>query len=91
MARHHESKKSHMGMGGHYEGREGRRYEEMLSGGMISEDHSAIANMPQNVMIKPYPKSRHYMGEGLDDTINGIDKQMEEDAPRGRNYAPHKF
>jgi hypothetical protein len=89
MARHHHSKKHHEQ--GHYEGHENRRHQEMHDGGMITEDHSAIANMPQEVMIKPYPKARHYMDEGMDDTIRGIDRQMEEDSPKGRNNMPHKF
>lgn len=61
---------------GHYEGAEGKRRQEMMDGMMIKEDHSAIANMPQGVVIRPYPKSEHYMPESLDDTIKGVDHQM---------------
>ncbi len=72
MAKRHHS-------GGHYEGHEGRRRQEMADGGMIHEDHSAIANMPQNVMMKPYPKEGNYMPEDLNDTLVGVDKQMSAD------------
>ncbi len=60
---------------GNYEGRESRRTQEMQDAGMIREDHSAIANMPQNVIMRPYPMENDYTPEGLDDTISGIDRQ----------------
>lgn len=61
---------------GHYEGMHDRRRQEMQDAGMIHEDHSAIANMPQHVMIKPYSKNHDYLPEDLDDTISGIDRQI---------------
>jgi hypothetical protein len=63
-------------MGGYYEGAEPRRRQEMEDAGMIREDHSAIANLPQNVSMKPYPKEGGYLPEDLDDTLRGIDRQM---------------
>jgi hypothetical protein len=60
---------------GNYEGMQSRRTQEMQDAGMIREDHSAIANMPQNVIMRPYPTDRDYTPEGLDDTISGIDRQ----------------
>jgi hypothetical protein len=75
----------------HYAGRESRRHEEMRDGGMIHEDHSAIANMPQEVMMKPYPKTGPYMPENLDDTIRGVDKQMDmDDSKRRQHMHPKK-
>jgi len=71
------AKRYHESMRGDYEGREGRRRQEMMDGMMIKEDHSKIANLPQEVMIKDWPKTRAYLGEGLDDTIRGIDRQMD--------------
>ena len=69
--RHHHS--------GHYSGMEARRHQEMQDAGMLHEDHSAVANMPQNVMMKPWPSAGHYMPEDvLDDTIRGVDRQMGE-------------
>jgi predicted solute-binding protein len=43
---------------------------------MISEDHSAMANLPQQVIMKYYPKSPYGVNSELDDTIRGIDKQI---------------
>jgi hypothetical protein len=72
---HHHSKNSYK-MGGYYEGETSRRRQEMEDAGMIREDHSAVANLPQNVMMKPYPKEGGYLPEDLDDTLRGIDRQM---------------
>ena len=76
---------------GYYEGEEGRRTQEMQDGGMIREDRSAVANLPQNVMYKAYPKDRDYMPEDLDDTIRGIDKQINlDDSKRDKRMMPKK-
>jgi hypothetical protein len=65
------------GMSGeHYAGAEPRRRQEMEDAGMIHEDHNAVANLPQNVMMKYYPKEGGYTPEDLDDTIRGVDRQM---------------
>lgn len=43
---------------------------------MVREDHSEIANLPQGVVYKEYPKmpmgGRYY----LDDTIEGVDDNL---------------
>ena len=76
---------------GHYEGRSARRHEEMRDAGMITEDHNAIANLPQQVMIKMYPKNGPYMPEPLDDTIRGVDMQMDyDDGKRRQHFYPKK-
>lgn len=75
----------------HYAGMEPRRRQEMEDAGMISEDHNAIANLPQEVMFKKYPKTGPYMPEMLDDTIRGVDKQMDgDDSKRRENFRPKK-
>jgi len=61
---------------GNYAGMGSRRMQEAEDGSMIREDHSAMANLPQNVMIKPWADHEAYLPEGLDDTIHGIDKQI---------------
>jgi hypothetical protein len=66
-------------------GTDPRRTDEMQAAGMIHMDPHAIANLPQNVMIKPYPKAGPYMPEGLDDTIAGIDRQMDYDDDKRRD------
>lgn len=58
---------------------------------MIHEDHRAIANLPQEVMIKPYPKNGPWMPEGLDDTIGGVDRQINyDDSQRRAHFFPKK-
>ena len=86
--RHHESRHGE----GHYEGHEGKRRQEMMDGMMIKEDHSAIANLPQGVIMREYPKVSHYMREGLDDTIKGVDHQMDtlDGAKEKSNAMPKK-
>jgi len=103
-ARHHE----HMGMehyergpvrhhsgfvsDGEYAGHAARRHQEMQDAGMIHEDHSAIANLPQGVMMKPYPKERDYLPEVLNDDIRSVDEQMGADNnQRRKHFSPHKY
>ena len=38
------------------------------------EGRGDFANMPQNVIMRPYPKNRMDAGGHLDDTITGIDE-----------------
>src|SRR5215831_17815839 len=59
--------------------------------GMIREDMRAIANLPQEVMIKPYPRTGPYLPEGLNDNIEGIDHQMDfDDSQRRKHFFPKK-
>lgn len=79
-------------MSGHYEGHKSRRHQEMADAGMIHEDHSAIANLPQGVMIKDWSHKGSSMPENIDDTARGIDRQMDEDgSKRSRHERPHKY
>lgn len=58
---------------------------------MIHEDHRAIANLPQEVMIKAYPASGPYLPEGLDDSRSGVDRQMDyDDSQRRAHMYPKK-
>ncbi len=59
-----------------YSGYDERRAIEAKDFGMIHEDRHAIANLPQEVMMKPYPRFRYGLDPFLDDTINGVDDQM---------------
>lgn len=71
-----------------------RKAMEARDAGMISEDRSAIANLPQDVMFKEYaPVSYdHY---DLNDNVHGVDVQMKDDAKKGqRKYGeryPEKY
>lgn len=53
-----------------------RRFEDE---GMIHEDKSAMANLPQDVKMKPYPKFGYGLNEYLNDTISGVDGQIYDD------------
>jgi hypothetical protein len=76
----------------YYAGAESRRHQEMQDAGMIREDHSAIANLPQGVMIKAYPKVGNYVPENIDDTIRGVDRQMSADnSKRSQLFSPEKY
>lgn len=72
-------------------GTDPRRTDEMQAAGMIRMDTSKIANLPQEVMIKPYPATGPYLPEGLNDTIAGVDKQMDYDDDKRRDtFYPKK-
>ncbi len=89
--RYHDGRKSELEKHEYYAGEKARRHEEMRDAGMISEDHSAIANMPQGVIMREYPKGSGYMPENLDDTIRGVDRQMDIDnAKRRQHNVPKK-
>jgi len=73
-------KRYYDGSQGAYAGPEARRTQEMEDGGMIEEDRNAIANLPQEVMIKAYQPADDYGVYNLDDTIRSVDHQRKEDA-----------
>lgn len=74
-----------------YAGMNPRRRQELEDAGMINEDQSQIANLPQEVMMKPYPMTGPYMPEGLEDTIKGVDDQMDyDDSQRRAHWYPKK-
>jgi hypothetical protein len=73
-----------------YAGESARRTQEMQDAGMIREDRSAIANMPQEVMMKQYPKPGNYMPEDLNDDISGVDRQMDMDNSKRRAHMQPK-
>lgn len=64
---------------GHYAGAEPRRRQEMMDAGMIHEDPRAVANLPQHVVMSYYPKDANFLPENLDDTLRGIDHQLDYD------------
>lgn len=65
---------------GDYSGMDSRRRMEYEDSRMISEDRNAIANLPQQPMIKMYPQAPYYEGADLNDTIRGVDEQMWKDS-----------
>ncbi len=65
---------------GEYAGVDARRRLEREDAKMIHEDRSAVANLPQGVIMKSYPSN--YDGQTfpeLNDTISGIDRQINQD------------
>ena len=56
--------------------------------GMIKEDRSAVANLPQSVIQKTYP-SVPRMGGDLDDTMNVVDSARKADVAKIRNSKPN--
>ena len=79
------------GMHEPYAGADARRTQEMQDAGMIRENPAAIANLPQEVMIKAYPKTGPYLPEVLEDTIKGVDAQMDQDdSQRRKHFFPKK-
>jgi len=71
-----------------------RRRRHLESEGMLHEDHNEIANLPQHVMMKPYPKTDYYSYD-LNDDIRDIDVQMDDDVRKERRKAgmayPEKY
>lgn len=67
-----------------------RHYEQALEArdsSMLSADMSAPANLPQDVKYHAWPKSGTYMpDENLNDSISGIDKQMNDDVSGARRH-----
>lgn len=90
--RHHDGRKMMIEHHDYYAGREGRMRQEKEDGDMLREDHNAMANMPQNIIMKYYPKSYGYLPEDLDDSIRGIDEQIrKDDSKRQEHFKPHKY
>ena len=46
--------------------------------GMISEDHNAPSNLPQEVKHQYYPKPDYVDNYYLDDTIKGVDDNIDD-------------
>lgn len=77
---------------GMYSGMSAARAQEARDASMLNEDRSAIANMPQNVIMREYPRVDYSMGEGLNDDIRGIDRQMKADSKGKKKGAfPEKY
>ncbi len=53
---------------------------------MIREDKSACANLPQQVKYHAWPEPGYYAESDLDDTIRGIDKQLDADGAQMRRH-----
>jgi len=88
--RHHDGRVKMARATEMYSGYEMRKHQEREAGSMISEDHNAIANLPQNVMIKEYPRVE-FERYHLNDTIAVADNQMRDDVRGGKNKSSKEF
>ena len=55
--------------------------------GMIGEDHSAPANLPQGVVHKYYKECEYMDRYELDDSIRGIDEAINDSVRKLDDYA----
>lgn len=75
-----------------YTGYDNGRSMEKRDSGMLSEDRSAVANLPQDVIVKQYPRCPYGLDSYLDDTMSGIDKQIgSDDGAARRNRSKSKY
>lgn len=65
---------------------EQERKREAKDGGMLHEDHSAVANMPQQVKYQPWPDGHDYLDGSLDDTIRGVDQLTNENVNKAKKH-----
>jgi len=72
--RHDES----VGMKRYERGRSHKNKMDSGYMGMLSEDHSAPANLPQHVIQKEYPPCNYVDNYYLDDTSRGIDDNIDD-------------
>jgi len=63
-------------------GKSRRYYSGEEYDGMISGDTKAHANLPQNVIMKDYPKEETFGDEGYGDSLKSIDKEISENKPK---------
>jgi len=76
----------------YYAGMDQRRRRELEDAGMIKEDHSAVANLPQNVIYREYSRAGYSMDGTLDDTIRGVDNQIDADGRESKRHMnPKKY
>jgi len=71
---------------------EEERKRQAKDGAMLSEDHGAVANMPQQVKYHSWPTSEKYLGEAspeLNDTISGVNAQMGDDVRGAKKHRSH--
>lgn len=73
-----------------YGGLDARKEQEEKDAMMISGTRG-IANMPQSVIYAEYPKAPNGTVEGINDTMNGIDTQIEADLVGKKPPAESKF
>jgi hypothetical protein len=77
---------------GEYSGEKMRRKTEMRDAGMINDDKSAVANMPQEVKYTGWGNYFRGFDSNLDDTNRGIERQQREDEGMAKRHnVPKKW
>lgn len=72
--------------------KESQQMMEKRDAGMIHEDRSSCANMPQQVIQKEWPRTSYYNHSELNDKVSGIDSQMNADvAGANRHRSKSKY
>ena len=60
--------------------------------GMINSDYNAVANLPQQVVMKDWPAESNYNNYGVEDSIRGIDRQLNADGSKMKSQLqPEKY
>lgn len=80
------AKRFHKSGSGSYEGADSRNRQEASDFNMMRLDSSSVANMPQEVVYKAWPKAGSYSDYGLNDTIGGINSQMNQDGSKMKSH-----
>ncbi len=62
-----------------YAGLDPRRRQEMADGGLIVEDHQAMANLPRQAIHHEYPRGEFYGTPYIDDLVRGDDPKIDDD------------
>jgi len=77
---------------GYYEGVDQRRKMEKMDGEMIGTGFGYYANMPDQPVVKLYPKPYIDDGSRIDDGLKGIDTQIAKDERvKKRKEQPEKY
>ena len=61
-----------------YAGLDPRRRQEVAEGGMVQEDHRAIANLPEQPLHYEYPQDPYYNTPYLDSLLRGNDPELDD-------------
>ena len=58
---------------------------------MVEKDYNAIANMPQQVIMKEYPRYGNGIGDNINDNLAGVDGQIyADDKGMMKGFKPRK-
>lgn len=69
-----------------YAGVDPRRRQEVADGGMIREQHDAMANLPRKAQHHEYPQAGYYSSQYIDDTVRGQDSSPDDDGLSMERY-----